>query len=58
MANLLDFLQDYKHILKVNQRVTYLYVLYILVNFIASILGPATITLMIADTLNASLGKA
>lgn len=58
MANLLDFLQDYKHILKVNQRVTYLYVLYILVNFIASILGPATITLMIADTLNASLGIA
>ncbi|CAF0773385.1 unnamed protein product [Brachionus calyciflorus] len=56
MANLIDFLQDYKHILKVNQRVTYLYVLYILVNFFASILGPATITLMVADTLYASFG--
>ncbi|RNA28824.1 chitin synthase, partial [Brachionus plicatilis] len=55
MANLIDFLLDYKHILKVNQRVTYLFVCYILVNFFASILGPATITLMIADTLNASL---
>jgi hypothetical protein len=56
MANLIDFLTDYKHILNVNSRITFLYIFYIFINFIASILGPATITLMIADTFNTSFG--
>jgi len=54
MANLIDFLIDYKHILKTNTRVTMFYVIYIFVNFITSLLGPSTIVLMIADTLNVS----
>lgn len=54
MANLIDFILDYKHILKTNARVTIFYVIYIFVNFIASLLGPSTIVLMIADTLNVS----
>ena len=54
MANLIDFIFDYKHILKTNARVTLFYVVYILVNFIASLLGPSTIILMVADTLNVS----
>lgn len=57
MANLIDFLKDNKHILKVNTRVTILYVLYIFINFIASLLGPSTVLLMISDTLYASFGK-
>lgn len=56
MANLIDFLKDYKHILRVNQRVTLLFVFYILINFIASLLGPSTVILMLADTLYASFG--
>ena len=45
---------DYKHILRINSRVTCFYVIYILVNFFASLLGPSTVLLMIADTLMVS----
>ncbi len=56
MANLIDFLIDYKHILNVNSRITFLYIFYVLINLIASLLGPATISLMIADTFYNSFG--
>ncbi len=56
MANLIDFLKDYKHILNVNKRITFVYVCYILVNFIASLLGPSAVTLMIAETLQIAFG--
>ena len=54
MANLIDFILDYKHILRTNTRVSIFYVFYILINFVASLLGPSTIMLMVADTLNVS----
>jgi hypothetical protein len=57
MANLIDFLWDYKHILKVNNRVTLLYIAYIALSFVTSLLGPSTVLLMIADTFVVSFGK-
>ena len=57
MANLIDFLKDYRHILKVNNRITLFFIAYVLVNFVASLLGPSTVLLMIADTLQVGFGK-
>lgn len=51
MANLIDFLYDCKHILKVNDRITMFFVIYILINFVASLLAPSTVLLMIINTL-------
>ena len=56
MANLIDFLKDYRHILRVNQRFTWLFVLYIFINFVASLLGPSTVLLMLADTFQVGFG--
>lgn len=50
MANLLDFIKDYRHVLKVNGRISVFFMFYILINFIASLLGPSTVLLMITDT--------
>lgn len=57
MANLIDFLNDFKHILKVNDRITVFFVFYISLNFIASLLGPSTVLLMIIDTFMSGFGK-
>jgi hypothetical protein len=57
MANLIDFLKDYKHIIEINKRISLLYILYIFINLIASLIGPSTIMIMISDTFLAGFGK-
>jgi len=57
IANLVDFLKDWRHVLKVNGRLSALFVAYVLVNFVASLLGPSTVLLMIADTLQVAFGE-
>ena len=56
MANLLDFLRDYKHIVRINHRITICYVIYIGINLAASLLGPSTVALMLAETFHTSFG--
>lgn len=56
MANLIDFLSDFKHILKVNDRITYIFVLYIFINLVASLIAPSIVILMITDTLTFGFG--
>ena len=56
IANLIDFLKDHRHILKVNKRLTWFFVIYIFINFLASLLGPSTILLMLADTFQVGFG--
>ena len=56
MANLLDFLKDYRHILRTNNRISLLYIAYTFINLLASLLGPATVMLMIIDALQTNFG--
>lgn len=57
IVNLIDFLKDYRHVLRVNGRITWFFVFYIFINFMASLLGPSTVLIMIADTLQNAYGK-
>lgn len=57
MANLIDFLNDFKHILKVNDRITRFFVIYVFISFIASLLAPSTVLLMIIDTFIGGFGN-
>jgi len=54
---LIDFLKDYRHVLKVNNRITLFYVAYIFINFLASLLGPSTVLLMMIDTFQVAFGN-
>ena len=56
IANILDFLADYKHIVKVNDSISYLYIVYQLLLMVSTVLGPATVLLMICGAFNACLG--
>ena len=56
IANIMDFLADYKHIVKVNESISYLYIIYQLFLMISTVLGPATVILMITGAYNACLG--
>jgi len=51
MANILDLLTSWKQTVKKNSSISMLYILYQLFIFISSILGPATIILLIAGAL-------
>jgi len=47
MANIIDLLQDYKNVVKVNDSVSIWYIAYQLVMLFSSVLGPGTIFLMV-----------
>ena len=42
-----DFLSDYKHIVKENESISYLYIVYQLFLMVSTVLRPATVLLMI-----------
>ncbi len=56
IANILDFLADYKHIVRVNDSISYLYIVYQFFLMVSTVLGPATVLLMITGAYNATLG--
>jgi chitin synthase len=56
IANIVDFLCDYKHIVKVNESISYLYIIYQFFLMVSTVLGPATVLLMITGAFNACLG--
>ena len=56
IANIIDFLADYKHIVKVNESISYLYIVYQFFLMVSTVLGPATVLLMITGAYNACLG--
>lgn len=56
IANIIDFLTDYKHIVNVNESISYLYILYQFFLMVSTVLGPATVLLMITGAFNACLG--
>ena len=47
MANILDLLFSWKRTVRVNDNISWLYMLYQALIFVSSILGPATIVLML-----------
>ncbi|UJR08979.1 hypothetical protein I4U23_013229 [Adineta vaga] len=56
IANILDFLAEYKRIVVVNESISYLYIIYQLFLMISTVLGPATVLLMIIGAFNACFG--
>ena len=56
IANIMDFLADYKHIVDVNDSISYLYIVYQFFLMVSTVLGPATVLLMITGAYNACLG--
>uniref|UniRef100_A0A1I8BD69 chitin synthase n=1 Tax=Meloidogyne hapla TaxID=6305 RepID=A0A1I8BD69_MELHA len=54
MANIIDLLQDYKNVIKVNDSVSIWYIAYQLVMLFSSVLGPGTIFLMIVGAISIS----
>ena len=52
----MDFLADYKHIVEVNDSISYLYIVYQFFLMVSTVLGPATVLLMITGAYNACLG--
>jgi chitin synthase len=56
IANIMDFLTDYKHIVDVNESISYLYIVYQFFLMVSTVLGPATVLLMITGAYNACLG--
>nr|CAD2147597.1 unnamed protein product [Meloidogyne enterolobii] len=54
MANIIDLLQDYKNVVKVNDSVSIWYIAYQLVMLFSSVLGPGTIFLMIVGAISIS----
>ena len=53
----MDFLAEYKRIVLVNESISYLYIVYQLFLMISTILGPATVLLMIIGAVNACFGR-
>ncbi|CAF3905060.1 unnamed protein product, partial [Rotaria magnacalcarata] len=53
IANIIDFLAEYKRIVLVNESISYLYIIYQLFLMISTVLGPATVLLMIIGAFNA-----
>ncbi|CAF4848127.1 unnamed protein product, partial [Rotaria socialis] len=56
IANIIDFLAEYKRIVLVNESISYLYIIYQLFLMISTVLGPATVLLMIIGAFNACFG--
>lgn len=56
LANLLDLLSDYENTILINDNVSILYIIYELLLFVSTCLGPATIVLAIAQACVAILG--
>ncbi|KAK7116523.1 hypothetical protein V1264_002190 [Littorina saxatilis] len=53
LANIMDLLQSYRTTVKINDNISYLYMFYQGLLMISTILGPATILLMMAGAFNA-----
>ncbi len=51
MANILDLLASWKTTVKINENISFLYIIYQAVLFVASLLGTGTIFLMIVGAL-------
>lgn len=56
MANILDLLQDYRNVVRVNRDISYLYILYHGFLMVGTVLGPGTILLMLVGAVNAVFG--
>ncbi|UJR37230.1 hypothetical protein I4U23_029939 [Adineta vaga] len=56
IANIIDFLAEYKRIVLVNDSISYLYIVYQLFLMVSTVLGPATVLLMIIGAFNACFG--
>ena len=56
MANMIDLLASHKTTARKNDNISYLYVLYQMLMFCSSILGPGTVLMMIAGSFTAVLG--
>ncbi|CAF3418820.1 unnamed protein product [Rotaria sp. Silwood1] len=56
IANIIDFLAEYKRIVIVNDSISYLYIIYQLFLMVSTVLGPATVLLMIIGAFNACFG--
>uniref|UniRef100_A0A915Q6U5 chitin synthase n=1 Tax=Setaria digitata TaxID=48799 RepID=A0A915Q6U5_9BILA len=54
LANIIDLLQDYKNVIKVNESISIWYILYQCIMLASSILGPGTIFLMVVGALSIS----
>nr|KAG5692656.1 hypothetical protein BaRGS_022656 [Batillaria attramentaria] len=57
LANIMDLLQSYRTTVKINDNISYLYMCYQGLLMISTILGPATILLMMAGAFNAVMEK-
>nr|AHX26704.1 chitin synthase [Owenia fusiformis] len=56
LANIVDLLQSYENTVRINDNISYFYMLYQFMLFVSTILGPATVVMMIAGSFNAVLG--
>lgn len=56
MANILDLLQDAKHIVKVNDNISSLYIFYQIVLMVGTVIGPGTIFLMLVGAFVTAFG--
>ncbi|KAH7718856.1 chitin synthase 1 [Aphelenchoides avenae] len=54
LANIIDLLKDYRNVVAVNESISIWYIIYQLVMFISSILGPGTIFLMVVGAISIS----
>nr|KAG5714884.1 hypothetical protein BaRGS_000372 [Batillaria attramentaria] len=52
MANIMDLLQSWQHLIKINENMSVLYMIYQLLLFVSSLLTPATIFLLIVGAIN------
>jgi chitin synthase len=57
IANIIDFLAEYKRIVVVNDSISYFYIIYQLFLMVSTVLGPATVLLMIIGAFNACFGR-
>ena len=56
MANIVDLIGDFRNTVRVNDNISYPYMLYQFFMFASTVLGPATVIMMIAGSYNAVLG--
>lgn len=56
MANILDLLGDYKQTVKVNENISYLYILYQAMMMLGTVISPGTIFLMVVSAMNTVMG--
>ncbi|MFH4973705.1 hypothetical protein AB6A40_000414 [Gnathostoma spinigerum] len=54
LANIIDLIKDYKHVVAVNECISIWYIIYQTVMLISSILGPGTIFLMVVGAISIS----